>query len=342
MRAVVITEHGGYEQCQLIERPMPEPGPGEVRVALRAAGCNQLDTWVRRGVPGHTFPLPIIPGSDGAGVIDALGEGVESLSVGDEVVVLPGLSCGECAHCLAWKDPLCAKYEILGESRNGTCAEYIVLSERNVATKPENLDFAGAACISLVFMTAWSMLIDKARLQSGETVLVQAGASGVGSAAIQIAALHGARVLATAGSAEKCRLAESLGAEVAIDYRQQDFASEVRALVGPEGVDVVIEHVGAETFAGSMRCLGRGGRLVTCGATTGAEVEVNLRRLFFKNQAVIGSTMGSRGDLLRILELFAAGKLRPVLGQVLPLAEVGRAHELLESRGVLGKIVLTL
>lgn len=342
MRAVVISAHGGYDQCVLEERPKPEPGPGEVRVALRAAGCNQLDTWVRRGVPGHEFPLPIIPGSDGAGVIDGLGDSIDGFEVGDEVVVLPGLSCGRCKHCLSGDDPLCSSYGILGESRDGTCAEFIVLPIANVAAKPACLDFEQAACISLVFMTAWSMLISKAALQPGETILVQAGASGVGSAAIQIAGLIGARVLATAGSAEKCRLAEDLGAEVAIDYQQQDFVKEVRSLVGPGGVDVVCEHVGAATFAGSMRCLGRGGRLVTCGATSGAAVELDLRRLFFRNLSILGSTMGSRGDLLRILELFAQGRLRPVLDKVLPIAEVAKAHRLLEERKVLGKLVLVL
>ncbi len=342
MRAVVVQGHGGYEQLKFEERPLPEPGPGEVRVALRAAGCNQLDTWLRRGVPGHDFPLPLIPGSDGAGVVDALGSEIPDLAVGDEVVVLPGLSCGRCQACLAGKDPLCPHYDILGESRDGTNAEYVVLPAANVAPKPQSLDFEQAASVSLVFMTAWSMLVDKAMLQAGETLLVQAGASGVGSAAIQIGRMLGARVFATAGSKEKCRLAEELGAEHAIDYRQQDFVQEMRGTLGRAGVDVVCEHVGAATFAGSMRCLARGGRLVTCGATSGAEVELNLRPLFFKNLAVMGSTMGSRGDLLRLLPLFDQGLLRPVVGKVLPLSEVAEAHRLLEERQVLGKLVLRI
>lgn len=340
MRAVVIREHGGFDRLTLEDRPIPEPGPGAVRVAIRAAALNQLDTWVRRGVPGHRFPLPLVPGSDGAGVVDAVGEGVTDLQVGDPVVVLPGLSCGHCRMCLSGRDELCDRYEILGETRDGTCAEQVVLPRANVAPKPENLDFAQAACVPLVFMTAWSMLVRKAALQAGELLLVQAGASGVGSAAIQIGRLVGARVFATAGSPEKCALAEELGAEAAFDYRQTDFVAEVQGRVGRGAVDVVFEHVGAETFDGSIKLLRRGGRLVTCGATSGAEVTLNLRRLFFKNLAVLGSTMGSRGDLLRILELVEQGSLRPVLGETMALDQVAAAHERLESRAVLGKIAL--
>jgi NADPH:quinone reductase-like Zn-dependent oxidoreductase len=339
MRAIVVRAHGGPDALVLEERPMPEPGPGQVRVRVRAAGVNHLDAWVRRGVPGHAFPLPIVPGADAAGVIDALGAGVSTHAVGDEVVVLPGVSCGVCALCLSGDDPLCRHYGILGESRDGTYAEYVVVPAANVAAKPANLGFAEAAAVPLVFLTAWSML-HKARLRAAETVLVHAGGSGVGSAAVQIARLCGARVIATAGTPDKCARALDLGADHAIDYRKQDFAAEVRRLTGKAGVDVVFEHVGADTFTQSMRCLARGGRLVTCGATTGAEVAINLRVLFFKNIALIGNTMGSRGDLLRILQLVAAGRLRPVLQETLPLAGAAKAHALLEARQVFGKIVL--
>lgn len=343
MRAFVIGKHGGVDELRLGEVPTPEPGPGEVRVALRAIGVNHLDTWVRRGVPGHTFPLPIVPGSDGAGVVDAVGAGVTGVGagveVGAEVVLLPGLSCGACRACSRGEDQLCSRYEILGETRDGTCAEAIVVPARNVAPLPRDLDFAEAACMPLVFMTAWSML-DKARVAPGDTVLVHAGGSGVGSAAVQIARLRGARVFATAGTRDKCAHALALGAEHAIEYTKVDFVAAVRDLTGKAGVDVVVEHVGADTFDKSVRCLGRGGRLVTCGATTGGKVELHLQRLFFKNLSVIGSTMGSRADALRVLELAGQGRLRPVIAERLGFEDLPAAHTKLEQRAVFGKIVL--
>lgn len=339
MKAVVVREHGGLEQLRLEEVPTPEPGPGEVRVKLRAIGLNQLDLWVRRGVPGHRFPLPLIPGSDGAGTIDALGAGVRDVALGAEVVVLPGVSSGVSAADFRGEDQLAPDYGILGESRDGCCAEYVVVPRANVAPKPVNLSFAEAAAMPLVFQTAWAML-RKARLQAGETVLVHAAGSGVGSAAVQIAKLLGARVLGTAGTAAKCERARTLGADVMIDYTQQEFVTEVRRATNNEGVHVVFEHVGQATFAGSLKCLRRGGRLVTCGATTGADVTLNLRAIFFKNLEILGNTMGSKGDLLRVLELAARGQLRPVLDRTLPLAQVAEAHRLLESRALFGKIVL--
>lgn len=340
MLAVVVREHGGYDKLCLEDRPVPEPGPGEVRVRVRAAGVNQLDTWVRRGVPGHKFPLPMIPGSDGAGEIDALGPGVTGSSVGDAVVILPGVSCGVCEACQSGLDQLCRRYEILGESRDGTCAQFAVVPIANVAPKPARTDFAHAAAFGLVFQTAWNMLVRKAELRAGETVLVQAAGSGVGSAAVQIARMIGATVIATAGSAAKCQRALALGADHAIDYSAEDVIGKVRALTGQRGCEVVFEHVGLATWESSLRSLAWGGRLVTCGATTGGDVKLNLRALFFKNQSILGSTMGSKGDLRRIIRLVGEGKLKPVVDRRLPLREVRQAHELLAERAVFGKIVL--
>lgn len=340
MRALRVHEHGGFEKLVLDDVPMPEPGPGQVRVALRAVGINHLDTWVRRGVPGHTFPLPMTLGSDGAGVVDAVGEGVESMARGDEVVVLPGVSCGVCAPCQSGSDMLCRHYHILGESRDGVAAEYAVLGVENLAPKPRNLSMAEAASVALVFQTAWHMLVRRAELRAGETVLVHAGLSGVGSAAVQIAKLLGARVIATAGGAEKCARVAELGADHVIDYLAVEFPGAVLAIAGKGGVEVVVEHVGEATFAGSLECLGRGGRLVTCGATTGGQVELRLHQVFFKSLSVLGSTMGSKGDLRRVLLLFDRGLLRPVLDRTLPLDRGAEAHRLLEAREVLGKIVL--
>jgi NADPH:quinone reductase-like Zn-dependent oxidoreductase len=340
MQVALVREHGGVERIEFDERPIPDPGPGEVRVRIRAAGLNHLDTWVRRGVPGHSFPLPLVLGSDGAGIVDAVGPGVRSSAVGEDCVLLPGTSCGACAACLSGEDQLCRDYAILGEGRDGTCAGYLCVPAANVRRKPANLSFAEAASVPLVFQTAWSMLVRRAGLRAGETVLVHAGGSGVGSAAVQIARLFGARVIATAGSPAKCAQALELGADHALDYTAIDWVREVRDLTGRRGCELVFEHVGAATFAGSMKSLARGGRLVTCGATTGGQVGISLHQVFFKNLSILGNTMGSKGDLCRVLDLFELGRLRPVLAQVRPLAELREAHRELEERAVFGKIVV--
>jgi len=340
MTAAVVREHGGVDRILFEVRPVPPVGPGQVRVRVLAAGVNHLDTWVRRGVPGHVFPLPLVLGSDGAGVVDAVGDGVTSSRPGDEVVLFPGTSCGACAACLCGEDQLCREYRILGEARDGACADFVVVPAANVAPKPASLSFVEAASFALVFQTAWSMLVRKAALRAGETVLVHAAGSGVGSAAVQIARLFGARVVATAGSAAKCAQARALGADEVIDYTTTDFADAVRKLTNKRGVDVVVEHVGAATFDRSLRSLARGGRLVTCGATTGGKVEISLHQIFFKNLSILGSTMGSKGDLWTILRLFASGRLRPVVAEVMPLSALRVAHGRLEERSVFGKLVV--
>jgi NADPH:quinone reductase-like Zn-dependent oxidoreductase len=342
MRCIVVREHGGFDRLRLEERPVPSPGPGQVRVRVQAIGVNHLDTWVRRGVPGHTFPLPLIPSSDASGVIDVLGPGAVGVKEGDAVVVLPGVSCGACEACLSGVDQLCRNYHILGESCDGTSAEFACVPVANVAPRPKGMAANEAASIGLVFLTAWNMLVRRAELRAGETVLVHAGLSGVGSAAVQIANMLGAQVIATAGGPAKCAKVQALGAHHVIDYKTKDFAAEVRALTGKAGVQVVFEHIGAATFEGSMKCLARGGRLVTCGATTGGNVQVSLHAVFFKTLSILGSTMGSKGDLRGILRLFEQGRLRPVFERALPMAQVGEAHRLLEAREAMGKIVLTV
>lgn len=317
-----------------------EPGPEEVQVAIAAAGLNHLDTWVRRGVPGHRFPLPMILGCDGAGIAHAVGPGVEGVSVGDEVVLAPGLSCGTCFACSEGRDNLCADYGILGETRDGTNADFVTLPAVNVLPKPASLSFVQAAAMPLVFLTAWTMLVDRAQLRAGETVLVLAAASGVGSAAVQIARLIGATVIATASTDARRRAALELGAHHVVDHATDGWGKEVFALTGRQGVDVAFEHVGAATFATSLRALRRGGRLVTCGATTGNEVIVDLRPLFFKNLSILGNTMGRRETVGRILQLAAQGSLKPVIDRVMPLSEVREAHRLMGERAVFGKIVL--
>lgn len=341
MKAIVVREHGGPEVLVAEDRPVPEPGPGEARVRVSAVAMNHLDIWVRRGVPGHPFPLPIVPGCDVAGTIDSLGPGANTaLRPGDPVLLAPGLSCGTCSHCARGDDHLCRHYGILGETRDGGCAEFIVVPVVNLLPHPTNLPPEQAVAIPLVFLTAWHMLVHRARVQPGDEVLVQAAGSGVSSAGIQIARVLGARVYATAGSDEKLERARELGADEVINYRTQDFAKEVRRLTGKRGVDVILDHVGPDTWEGDIRSLAKGGRLVICGSTTGFEVRTDLRFVFFKNISILGSTMGSRGELHDILRLVESGKLKPVVDSVLPLDEVREAHRRMEAREVFGKVVL--
>jgi NADPH:quinone reductase-like Zn-dependent oxidoreductase len=342
VRAVVIREHGGLEVLRFEDRPVPEPGPREVRVRVRAVGINHLDIWVRKGVPGHTFPLPIVPGCDVSGVVDACGPGAAGCKAGDEVVVAPGLSCGRCQHCREGRDELCREYGILGETRDGGCQEYLVVPDTSVFPKPAGLDLVHAAAVPLTFLTAWHMLTARAALRAGESVVVHAAGSGVSAAAIQIAAFLGARVLATAGSPAKCARAIGLGATEAIDYREADFVQEVRRFTGKRGADVIVDHVGKDTFDRSIRALAKGGRYVTCGATSGYEMKTDFRYVYFKSLSILGSTMGGSHELLTVLDHIAAGRLKPVVDTVLPFDNVADAHRRLEAREVFGKLVLSL
>jgi NADPH:quinone reductase-like Zn-dependent oxidoreductase len=339
MTAMVLREHGGPEVLRLEPLAVPEPGPGEVRVRIRAVALNHLDIWTRRGGPAFKLAFPHLLGADIAGVVDALGPGATA-AVGTKVVLQPGLSCGRCAACLGGHDNLCRFYSILGEHKPGGYAEYIVVPEANLAPYPERLDFAHAASSILPFLTAWQMVVHKARVAPGDTVLVQGAGSGIGVAAIQIAKLYGARVIATAGSDEKVARARALGADVVINYTTSDFAAECRTLTGKRGVDAVIEHVGGDVFAASIKAVRTGGRIVTCGATAGFHPEIDLRHIFFRQVEVLGSTMGSKADLLAVLSHVAAGRLEPVVHRVMPLAEAAEAHRLLENRAAFGKVVL--
>jgi len=340
MRAVVIREHGGLDKLLMEERAVPEPGPGEIRVRVRAAGLNHLDTWVRRGVPGHTFPLPMVPGCDGAGLVDALGAGVAGPALGERVLIAPGYTTGSDVEIASGRHNLSPAYGIFGEMRDGTCAEYVVAPQENVLPLPESVPWDVAAAFPLVYLTAWTMIVRRANLQPGETILVHAAGSGVSTAAVQIARLCGAaRVLATTSSTEKADRAREHGADAVLDYTDEDWPRQARKASGG-GVDVVIDHLGRATLGGSLRCLNRGGRVVTCGATTGPDASVNLNLVFFKSLSLLGSTMGSLGDVHRCLALVAAKKLHPVVADVLPLSEVREAHRRLEAREVYGNLVL--
>ncbi len=339
MKAIVLREHGGPDVLHAEELPTPEPGPGEVRVQIRAVALNHLDLWVRRGGPAFHLAYPHRLGADIAGVVDAVGAGV-AIDVGTKCVVQPGLSCMRCHACLDGHDNLCRHYKLLGENTQGGYAEYICVPAVNIAPYPERLDFAHAASGILTFMTAWQMVVGKAKVQPGETVLVHGAGSGIGVAAIQIAKLFGARVIATVGSDHKLTLAKQLGADSVINYKTSDFAAECRAQTQKRGVDAVIEHVGGEVFERSIKAVRNGGRIVTCGATAGFHPNLDLRHIFFRQLEVLGSTMASKADLLTVLGHIAAGRLEPIVYEKLPLERAADAHRLLEDRAAFGKLVL--
>lgn len=340
MKAVQFHEHGGPEVLRLEEIPPPEPGPGEVRLDLKAAGLNRLDLWVRAGSPALKLPLPHVPGSDGAGVVAEVGEGVKTLKPGDRALISPGMNCGACAACLAGRDNLCREYSVLGARHPGTYRESIVLPERNVLKAPDNLGFAELAAAPLVFLTAWHMLVGRAQLQPGEDVLVLAAGSGVGSAAIQVGKFFGCRVIATAGTDEKLAKAKEIGADETIHHGIMPIAKEVRRLTNGRGVDVVIEHVGTATWDESVKSLAPGGRLVTCGATTGYDAKIDLRFLFTRQLSLMGSYMGTKDELRTVLKLVAQGRLKPTVDKVFSLSDCIAAHNYLEKAKQFGKVVL--
>ena len=340
MKAIVFAQHGGPEVLQYTEVPEPKLGHGDVLVRVRACALNHLDLWVRKGLPGVHIPLPHIPGSDIAGEVAKVGEGVTRTKVGQKVVLAPGLSCNVCDACLAGLDNTCRRYTIIGYMVDGGSAEYVRAPEVNVLPMPERLSFEEAAAVPLVFLTAWHMLMTRAALRPGESVLVLGAGSGVGSAAVQIARLAGARVIATAGSDAKLAKAKELGADELINHSKQDIAEEVKRLTNKRGVEVVFEHVGAATWEKSLASLAPQGRLVTCGATTGMEAKIDIRRLFSHQWSLLGSYMGTRGELRKVIALVEQGKLRPVVDKVFPLAEAAAAHARLEKREQIGKVVL--
>jgi NADPH:quinone reductase-like Zn-dependent oxidoreductase len=348
MKAVIFEKHGGPEVLHVANVPDPKPRGDEVVVRVRACSINHLDLWVRRGIPGIEIPLPHIPGSDVSGEIAAVGELVTHIHVGDKVILAPGISCGHCAACLAGNDNLCREYTLLGYKVDGGCAELVKAPARNAIPLPEGLSFEEAAAVPLVFLTAWHMLVTRAKLQPGEDVLILGGGSGVGSAAIQIAKVLGARVIATVGSEEKIERTKALGADHVILHTNSEAPSgtksgwqaEVKRLTNRRGVDVVFEHVGEATWPQSVASLAVNGRLVTCGATTGYDAKIDLRFLFSRHLSILGSYMGSKAELFPVLDLLARKQVHAVIDKVFPLAEAAAAHRRLEQREQFGKIVL--
>lgn len=340
MKAVVFKQHGGPEVLEYADAPDPTIAANEVLVEVKACALNHLDIWARGGLPGIKIPLPHILGNDVAGVVREVGALVSWVQAGDEVMLQPGVSCGHCIECLAGRDHLCRDYDIIGYRRDGGYAELVAAPAVNVIPKPKNLSWEEAAALPLVTVTAWHMLVTRAAVQAGEDVLVQAAGSGVGSIAIQLAKLRGARVIATAGSDEKLAKAKELGADEVVNYTNADWPKEVKRLTDRRGVDVVFEHTGAATWPGSLASLRSNGRLVTCGATSGFAAETDLRQVFYRHVTILGSFMGSKSELLEAMKFIGSGKIRAVVDQSLPLAEARRAHELMEDRAQFGKLVL--
>jgi NADPH:quinone reductase-like Zn-dependent oxidoreductase len=341
VRAVVFDRFGGPEVLELREVPEAPVGRGEVRVRVRACGINHLDLWVRGGTVRGIMPeMPHILGNDVVGEIAAIGEGVTGLVVGQKTLVNPTLSCGECEMCRKGDDNLCRHHDVLGRRRQGGYAEYVTVPAVNCLSYPERLPFEQAAAVPLVFLTAWHMLVTRARLQPGEDVLVIGAGSGVGSAATQVARLLGARVIATAGGFEKLARARELGAHETIDHAREDIVARVRELTKKKGVEVVFEHVGGRVFEAGVASLAKDGRLVTCGATIGAQATLDLNVLFGRHLSLLGSWMGRRSDMEAVLAHVASGELQPVIDSVMPLAQARAAHERIEAREQFGKVVL--
>jgi NADPH:quinone reductase-like Zn-dependent oxidoreductase len=338
MKAVFFEKHGGNDVLQYGDRPDPEPRPGEVRIALRAAALNHLDIFVRDGIPG--VPLPQIPGGDGAGVVDRLGQGVSGLAPGDRVLIQPGLSDATCEFCRAGEQSLCVRFQILGEHVPGTLAEFVVVPERNVFPIPSGFSFARAAAFPLAYQTAWRMVIGRAAVRPGETVLVHGAGGGVAGAAIEIALLVGARVLATTSGDEKVSRLRESGVELAIDYRKEDVLAAVRAHTAKRGVDVIVDSVGESTWMTSLKAAARGGRIVTCGATSGPNPKEEIRQIFWKHLSILGSTMANDREFRALYSSVASGRLKPRVDRVFPLSQAREAFAYMEEGRQNGKIVL--
>ena len=342
MKAVRFHENGGPEKLVYEEAPRPTIRENEVLVRVKACALNRVDIWARTGTRKTDVPMPHISGSDIAGEISETGKLASDHLIGDKALVAPGLSCGVCEYCTNGWDSLCASYKIIGYETQGGYAEYVSVPRENVLPIPDKLGFEDASSIPLVFLTAWHMLVTRAHLQPGETVLVWAGGSGVGSAAIQVAKLLAARVITTVGSDRKAAKARELGADFVINHYSQDVPEEVKRVTNGGKVNVAFDHVGTATWEKSMRSMAPAGRLVNCGVTSGGKTEVDIRFVFSRQFSLLGSYMGGRGELIKVLKFFEDGRLRPVVDSVFPLQEAGKAQARMEQSEHFGKIVLKI
>ncbi|MCX7895053.1 MAG: zinc-binding dehydrogenase [Thermoanaerobaculum sp.] len=340
MRALYFEEHGGLEQLRLGERPDPKAGEGEVLIRLQAAALNHLDLFVLRGLPGVPIPLPHIGGADGAGVVVEVGPGVQTPKVGDEVVFNPGIWCGACEFCRKGEHSLCVKYGIIGEHSDGTFAELVKVKAEACFPKPSHLSWEEAAAFPLTFLTAWRMLFTRAKLQAGETVLIHGIGGGVAQAATILARHAEAAVIVTSSDDAKLERAKELGAQITINYSREDVVRRVREITGKKGVDVVVETVGKATWMASLRSVAKGGRIVTCGATTGPDPSEEIRLIFWNQLTILGSTMGSQREFADMLAVVNQGKLKPLVDKVFPLTKGAEAYRYLAEGKQFGKVVV--
>jgi len=340
MKALAFNEHGGLEKLNYQDVPDPKIAPGEVLVKVRACALNHLDLFVREGIPGLKLPLPFWSGCDISGDVAEVGAAVQGVKIGDRVAVNPNLNCGRCEYCIQGEDSLCVSYGIVGEHTYGGLAEYVKVEGRNVLKLPDAISHEGAAAFTLVNMTAWRMLITQAALRAGEDLLILGVGGGVSSTAVQIGKLCGARVWVTSSSDDKLQRAKALGADECINYTKEDWVKAVLERTGKRGVDVVLENVGTATWKGSLRALAKGGRLVTCGATSGPIGETDIRVVFWKQLRIIGSTMANRREFNQVMSQFFRGRLKPIVDRVFPLKDGAEAQRLLAEGKQFGKLVL--
>jgi NADPH:quinone reductase-like Zn-dependent oxidoreductase len=340
VKAIRFHQHGDPGVLVYEDAPDPAPRPGWAIVKVRACALNHLDLFQRRGLERVKIPLPHISGADVSGVVVESGD--SGVAAGQRVMVQPGLSCGRCPKCLAGEDNFCPSYDVLGYQSDGGYAEYVAVPPANLIPIPDHVTDVDAAAFPLAFLTAWHMLFTRARLKAGETVLVLAAGSGVGQAAVQLAKSAHARVIATAGSAEKLTRARALGVDEVVNHHTDDLVSTIKRLTANRGVDLVVEHVGAATWEKSVRCLARGGRVVTCGATTGFETRLDLRHLFARQLQLLGSYMGAKHELIQAVGLLFTGVVRPTVDRTYPLVETAQAQIRLEASEQFGKIVLVI
>ncbi len=338
MKAIRIHHHGDSSVLKLENIASPVLKPDRAIVEMHVAALNHLDLWVRNGIKG--VPLPLIPGSDGAGVIREIGSDIKHVEVGERVLIQPLVYCGSCSNCLSGRENYCVDWGILGEHLDGTLAELISVPGKNLYAIPSDLGFQEAAAFALVSQTAYTMLIDRAKILSSECVFIWGASSGLGSVAIQIAKSVGAMVIAASSSAENLEKASALGADFTLNHKTNNISASVKEITGGQGVDVVFEHVGKTTWNTSMKMLGKGGRIVTCGATTGARAEIDIRHLFYKQLSILGSTMGNKIAFENSFELVKSGKLKPVIDRTFPMEEIQAAHQYLEEGAQFGKVMI--
>lgn len=343
MKAIVLTEHGGAEKLNVGDTAKPEPGDNEVLVRVHAAAVNHLDIWVRTGNPAYPVDLPHIPGADGSGVVASAGPGAEGVGEGERVLIIPSLTCGRCRFCRSGRDNQCVKFEILGARRPGTYGAYVAVPDENVVPIPESMSFEEAAAFPLAYLTAWHMVVGRANVQAGDSVLVVGAGSGVATGAIQIAKHKGATVYAVTTHGEKAEKIKALGvADVLAMESGGDFSEWAKERTDGRGMDVVVEHVGPARWAASVKSLARYGRLATCGATSGPTVSLDLRHLFSRDLSILGARMGSRKEFQELAPLVFSGKIKPVIDSVFPLEQAAESHQRMENGRHIGKIILTI